>query len=305
MARPRLKSKPLWQISVVTSLEAEDAVVELLSRVFHRAAGVYTNEETKVTVASVYCPKRADWNAKKGGALRDGLAAIKSSGLNIGTGKIEVRRVKRENWAESWKRHFKPLAIGSRLLIKPSWVKRRPKKNQAVVILDPGLSFGTGNHPTTAFCLAELAKRRRDNRPQSFWDVGTGSGILAIAAAKLGYQPVRAIDLDPEAVRVAQENARSNGVLPAISIGRADLAKLPMRTAQRYDFICANLISNLLVSQKRRILNRLRHGGTLVLAGILQCEFAFVQTAYEAAGLRLVASRIEGEWRSGAFRHAA
>jgi ribosomal protein L11 methyltransferase len=305
MARPRLKPKPLWQISVTTSLEAEDAVVELLARVFKRATGVYTNEETKVTVASVYCPNRADWNPSNRTALRDGLAAIKSGGLNIGAGKIEVRRVPRENWAESWKRHFKPLAIGSRLLIKPSWIKRRPNKNQAVVILDPGLSFGTGNHPTTSFCLAELAKRHVAGKTQSFWDVGAGSGILAIAASKLGYHPVRAIDFDPEAVRVARENARINGVPPRVSIARADLRKIPMRTQQKYDFICANLISDLLLAEKKRILNRLHADGTLVLAGILKIEFASVQKAYEAAGLKLVASRIDGEWRSGAFRFAA
>ena len=301
MARSRIKQKSLWQISVTTSLEAEDAVVELLARVFNRAAGVYTNEETKVTTASVYCEKRAEWTAKKRAALRDGLATIKANGLTIGEGKIRARRVAREDWSESWKRHFKALEIGSRLLIKPSWIKRRPRKNQAVVVLDPGLSFGTGNHPTTSFCLGEVARGRIDGQRQSFWDVGTGSGILAIAAARLGYAPINAIDFDPEAVRVARENARINGVLKQLSIGREDITKLPVQSRKKYDLICANLISNLLLDEKRRILNRLGSGGTLVLAGILKEEFAGVQRAFETAGLRMVRSRVEGEWRSGAF----
>jgi ribosomal protein L11 methyltransferase len=305
MARSRLIRKSLWQISVVTTPEAEDAAAELLARIFQRAAAVYTNAETRVAVASVYCPDRAEWNPAKSLALRNGLAAIQSGGLRIGAGQITVRRVPKQDWSESWKRHFKPLAIGSRLLIKPSWIKRRPRKNQAVVVLDPGLSFGTGNHPTTSFCLGEVAGRRVAGTPQSFWDVGTGSGILAIAAAKLGYQPIQAIDFDPEAVRMARENARRNRVLPRIRLARADITRLPPRSREKYDLICANLISNLLLAEKQRILHRLRHGGTLVLAGILTTQFDRVQSAYEAAGMKLVCSRTEREWRSGAFQRAA
>jgi ribosomal protein L11 methyltransferase len=303
VARPRIISKPLWQISVVTSLEAEDAVAELLARVFNRPAAVYTNEKTKVTVASVYCPQRSDWNSAARTALRHGLAAMKSSGLKTGAGKIIVRQVPREDWSESWKRHFKPLSIGSLLLVKPSWIKRRPRKNQAVVVLDPGLSFGTGNHPTTFFCLHELAHRRVSGTFQSFWDIGTGSGILAIAAAKLGYQPIRAIDFDSKAIEIAGKNARLNHVSHRVRIARADITRLPQHGREQYDLICANLISNLLLSEKHRLFGRLRRGGTLVLAGILKIEFDEVQKGYESMGLKLVAGRSEGEWRSGAFQH--
>ena len=297
--------KSLWQISLVTSPEAEEAATELIGRVFRCAAAVYTDEETKVTVASVYCPARLDWNSATRAALQRGLAAIKSSGLKIGAGKILVRRVPREDWSESWKRHFKPLSIGSRLLIKPGWIKLRPLKNQAVVVLDPGLSFGTGNHPTTSFCLHELANRRISGSPQSFFDIGTGSGILAIAAFKLGYHPVRAVDFDPQAVHVAKQNARINRVSHRLRIARADITRLPLRSREKYDLICANLISNLLIAEKKRILHRLRLCGTLVLAGILKTEFVLVQKAYETAGMKLVASRVEGEWRSGSFQRTS
>jgi ribosomal protein L11 methyltransferase len=191
------------------------------------------------------------------------------------------------------------------LLIKPGWIKRVPRKNQVVVVLDPGLSFGTGNHPTTAFCLRELATRRKSGTTQSFWDIGTGSGILAISAVKLGYAPVRAVDFDPDAVRVARENAQKNGVLKKLSLARQDITQLPASGRESYDFICANLISNLLVAERRKIVSRLRAGGRLVLAGILKEEFAQVQRAYEELGLKLASSRIEGEWRSGAFVFSA
>src|ERR1019366_8464695 len=159
-------------------------------------------------------------------------------GLDIGPGRISLLGVSREDWAESWKLHFKPLLIGSALLLKPSWSRRRPGKGQAVVVLDPGLSFGTGRHPTTAFCLRQLVARRRSGESQSCLDIGTGSGILAIAAAKLGYAPVDAFDFDPEAVRIARANARRNGVAARIRFQRRDLTKLPRRSARQYSLIC-------------------------------------------------------------------
>ncbi len=304
MARRNLRLESLWQIAVVTSLDAEEAVVELLARLFNRPAAIYTNEKTKVTSASVYCQTRSEWTPAKRAALASGLKAIQRSGLDIGSGKISATRVAREDWSESWKRHFKPIEIGSRLLIKPSWIKRRARKNQAVVVLDPGLSFGTGNHPTTAFCLRQLATCRQAEQAQSFLDIGTGSGILAIAAVKLGYGPVYAMDFDPEAVRVARQNARQNGVLKQLAINRQDLTKLPRQSRKKYDVICANLISTLLLSEKDRILSRLQAQGTLVLAGILKEEFPEIQRAWEQAGVKLVNSQIKGEWRSGAFTFA-
>jgi ribosomal protein L11 methyltransferase len=294
-----MKGKPLWQILVETSPEAEETVVELLGRVFDLPAAVYINEETKVAIASVYCDRWAEFTNEKRNTLAKGLRRIRASGLSLGTGKIAIRRVAREDWAESWKRHFKAIEIGPRLLVKPGWVRRRPRKGQAVVVLDPGLSFGTGNHPTTAFCLRALARFRKPGQRQACLDIGTGSGILAIAAVKLGYAPVRAMDFDAEAVRVARENARRNRA--RFEIARQDITKLPRVSRVKYDFICANLISNLLVAEMKRITGRLRGGGALALAGILKEEFSEIEHACERAGLRLTQAKTEGEWRSGVF----
>jgi len=297
-------NKPLWCVSVTTSLEAEDAVTEMLGELFGAAAASYFNLETGVSTISIFRDEKPD--AKKlSTEIGDGLKRIASCGLKIGAGKIEIAKVKREDWKESWKRHFHPMEIGESLLVKPSWSKQKPRKNQAVVILDPGLSFGTGQHPTTSFCLNEIVRTARvDARPtkaKSFLDIGTGSGILAIAATKLGYRTVHAFDFDPESVRVAKENARKNRVDTKLKPTRGDVTKLPLKPARQYDLVCANLISNLLIAEKQRIVNRLKPDGTLVLAEILAVEFGEVEQAFAKLKLKLVAKRVENEWCSGSF----
>jgi len=298
-----MKNRPLWRVSVVTTLEAEDAVTELLGATLGRSASSYFNVETGASVVSVYASEKPLSRAV-GKEISAGLKRIRNCGLKIGAGKIRIAKIRREDWAESWKRHFQPIAIGDALLVKPSWSKKRPRKDQEVVILDPGLSFGTGQHATTSFCLGEIVKRRSPAGEKSLLDLGTGSGILAIAAAKLGYQPVQAIDFDPEAVRIARANARGNGVRNKIKIARGDVTKLSPRPQEQFDLVCANLISNLLIAERKRIVAQLRRGGFLVLAGILRSEFWEVQKAFAALGLQLFRCKIGKEWRSGSFGFA-
>ena len=295
------KQKPLWRISAATAPEAEDAVGELLASVFGVAATAYFDLDKQTSLVSVFMEQGKFSPAGARREIAAGLKRIAGFGLNVGAGKIEIVRVKREDWAESWKRHFQPIEIGKTLLVKPSWSKKCPAKNQAVVILDPGLSFGTGQHPTTSFCLGEIARCRKSGTAQSFLDIGTGSGILAIAAAKLGYQPVHAFDFDPDSVRVAKANLRKNRVTDKVKLSRGDVTKLPLKPARKFDLVCANLISNLLIAERRRIVNRVKRGGTLVLAGILAAEFTEVERAFADAKLKLTASRVENEWCSGAF----
>jgi ribosomal protein L11 methyltransferase len=296
-----MKREVIWKTSVQTTAEAEEAVAELLASHVARQPSSYTDAETGVTTVSAYSttPPKNLLVTKE--ALDRGLAEIRKCGLHIGSGKITIRKLPREDWAESWKRHFPPLEIGNALLVKPSWSKRRPRKGQQILVLDPGLSFGTGQHPTTEFCLRELVRWRDIARKQSLLDIGTGSGILAIAAAKLGYAPVHAFDFDPQAVSIARANARSNRVQRKIHIACSDLTKLPHRSSQRYDIVCANLLADLLIAERNRILARLRPGGSLVVAGILKREFEEVQKAYKSAGMTLIAGRAQNEWRSGTF----
>jgi len=294
-------NKILWRISVATTLEAEDAVAELLKATFGQTATSHFNVETQLSIVSVFGLRKIFLAHVIRDEISAGLKHIKNCGLKIGSGKIKITKVRREDWAESWKRHFQAIEIGDALLVKPSWIKKRPRKNQAMVVLDPGLSFGTGQHATTSFCLREIACSPKAETGRSFLDIGTGSGILAIAAAKLGYKPVRALDFDPEAVRVARANACANDVKHELTVVQDDVAKLRLRPRCKYDLVCANLISNLLIAERRRIMAQLNCGGILVLAGILRPEFPEVQRAYEALGLQLFRCKTEKEWRSGAF----
>ena len=279
--------RTLYKLSVPTSPHDEDATVELLQDYFQISPCVETDLEKGSTHVSVYLNASPD---------RAPLKRLIPRFL--------LRKLAHENWAESWKRHFKPIEIGPQLMIKPGWSRRKPKRNQAVVVLDPGLSFGTGQHPTTRFCLEQIVKFRRTGEKQQFLDVGTGSGILAIAAARLGYVPVHAFDFDPDAVRIAKANAKKNKVaLHRLSLRRLDAINHPLKS-QTYDLVCANLLADLLVAERGWLIDRLKPGGRLVIAGILKLQFGDVKKAYEKAGLRMIASRVEKEWRSGAFEFA-
>jgi ribosomal protein L11 methyltransferase len=298
------KQPPLWRVSVATTLAAEDAVGEMLAAGFGVAAAAYFDLEKNLSLISVFLTpgkgKRFSVSAARKIAAA-GLERVAAAGLPLGAGRIEIARVKAEDWAESWKRHFHPLKIGRELLVKPSWSKARPLKNQAVVTLDPGLSFGTGQHPTTAFCLGEIVRCRQAGTAKSFLDIGTGSGILAIAAAKLGWRPIFAFDFDPQAVYVARENTRTNHVETNVKLTRGDVLKLPPQASRQFDLVCANLISNVLIAARKQIVARVKPGGTLVLAGILATEFGLIEKEFARSKMKLVAKRVENEWCSGSF----
>jgi len=295
---------PLRQIAVVTNPQAEDAVAALLEREFGQTPSIYADAATQLSTVSVFWEMPDPDVAEARALLREGLAETSEAGLEVTPGRISIRKVKPRDWSESWKRHFKPIEVGRTLLLKPTWSKRPPRSGQEVVLLDPGLSFGTGHHATTRFCLEQVAARRQRGTPQSFLDVGTGSGILAIAAAKLGYGPVKAFDFDPEAVRVAGENAALNGVSAQVKPARADLTKLPRDVKERFDLVCANVLADILIAERQRVTARVAREGALVLAGILRTQFASVTDAYAEAGFKLVTAKSEKEWRSGLFRRA-
>ena len=288
--------KSIWRVSVIAGPENEPAVAALLEERLETPVAIHRDEATGRLTITAY-PKSipvppARLRAALTMALRD---------LGLVRPKISVRPLRNEDWANSWKRHFKPIEIGRALLIKPSWSRRRAKPGQRVVVLDPGLSFGTGQHATTHFCLSQLSRCRHPGRRQSFLDIGTGSGILAIAAAKRGYSPVTAIDHDPAAIRTAAANARRNRVEAKISLRRADLTRPDALGARRYDVICANLTDDLLVAEAGKIAARLKPDGRLVLAGILAGQFQAVTEKLHFFGLTLEFSELENTWCSGQF----
>lgn len=298
-------SQSLWRLRVAVRSDCEDAVSCLLESEFGQPVSIQVDVQKDRSWATVYLSKRSDWSVTRKARIHARLRDLAECGIEVPRIHVSAARVAREDWAESWKRHFKPLAIGRHLLVLPSWSRRQPRRGQAVVILDPGLSFGTGNHPTTRFCLEELARARTTHGKRSLLDVGCGSGILAICAVKLGYDIVEAFDFDPAAVRVAAANAEQNQVRSRLKLNQADLNDLPLRPIKTYDVVCANLTADLLVGHTRKLARLVALDGRLALAGILATQFTEVRAAFAKEGFRMIRSRAQGEWRSGAFRRSS
>jgi len=296
MTRPKRNS--LWQISIHCQEQAGDAVADLLTRILRQTAITSVDEETRRTQVSVYLPYASPLTPQTRTELRQALRALKAYGL--GSTRLTIAEIRVEDWANSWKRHFRATLVGS-LLLKPSWSRRKPRPGQAMIVLDPGLAFGTGQHPTTGYCLRQVVATSKRIQNPSLLDIGTGSGILAIAAAKLGYRQVEAFDFDPACVKVAKANAQLNRVSSRLKLARRDLTRLPAGSRQQFDLICANLIYDLLVAERDRILARLKPTGRLVVAGILIRQFPKVRRAFAERGLVLLDQRRENEWQSGMF----
>ena len=186
-------------------------------------------------------------------------------------------------------------------LVKPSWIHRKPSRGVHEIILDPGLSFGTGHHATTRFCLEQIATLARQGRSLSLLDLGTGSGILAIGAAKAGLSPIRAVDNDPVAVEVAKANADVNSVARQIQFAKSDVSRLSLTPAKTYGVVCANILAVVLEAHATQIAAQVAPGGSLLAAGILTAQFTAVQRAFERNHLKLSTTVTRKEWTSGVF----
>jgi ribosomal protein L11 methyltransferase len=202
-----------------------------------------------------------------------------------------VRRLKESDWRESWKKHFGVQRIGRALVVKPSWTQYRLKDGEIVIEIDPGMAFGTGQHPTTAMCLRALEELVLPGN--SVLDLGCGSGILGIAAAKLGAARVLALDIDPNAVRAARENAAANGAAVAVEVREGSLDG-----DEVFDLIVAN-ISGLTLERLASALARSQApGGVLITSGFLEDAVAGLTAAYRAAGLTVEPIVEDGVWRT-------
>lgn len=294
------KDTPVWQVSIEVPKCLDEPVTELLSAILEQPASAYCPLESNSAVVSAFITERSMWSRESNQQLKQQVFEFFPAETRNLDWKVTCRKIKANDWQESWKRHFKPLEIGNRLLIKPSWNRRKPKKNQSLIILDPGLSFGTGQHATTRFCLEETERLQPKFTKPSLLDIGTGSGILAIAAAKLGFSPIKAFDFDPDSVTVTRENALNNAVSDDIQISRSDLTNLKPQSRTKYDIVCANLMHDLLKSCAETILNRVKPGGYLLLAGILKEQFPAVKKRFQLLGCKQIKTQ-EKEWKSGSF----
>jgi ribosomal protein L11 methyltransferase len=202
-----------------------------------------------------------------------------------------------EDWSEGWKRDLRPLDVG-RVRVRPSWIDEAPPPGSVEVVLDPGMAFGTGTHATTSLCLAALSDVLSQRPGAAVLDVGTGSGLLAIAARKLGAARVAGNDNDPVAVAVARENAERNGV--ALELTGDPVEAIP----GTFDVVVANILANVLVELAPALAAKVAAGGVLLLSGILVPQEDEVRSAYLAAGLAPLpgGDRRQGEWSLLAVR---
>ena len=217
--------------------------------------------------------------------LQDALAKLPEFGvLGAGT-ELTLRYVEEADWATAWKAYYKPMRIGKRLVVTPPWETPTLGPDDLPIIVDPGMAFGTGSHPTTQLCLVALEEYVHPETTVA--DVGTGSGILAIAAAKLGAASVVANDNDPLAVKIARENAAVNGV----SIEIADT--IPPGP---YAVVVANILADVIIGMAEQLAEWTQPGGTFIASGIIDTRETDVRQAVEAAGFSSKDTRHQDEW---------
>jgi len=207
-----------------------------------------------------------------------------------------ITRITDQDWSTSWKEHFKPLRVGKHLVVKPTWEDFPAGPEDILLDIDPGMAFGTGTHPTTMLCLTVLEKLLSgllsEEKMLTALDVGTGSGILTIAAAKLGIAHITAVDIDPEAVKIAQENCLLNGVNDRVTVSDTPLALIN----GCFDIVLANILAEDLVRMAPDLVARLNPGGLLILSGILIEKETLVIDGYANSVMTLTEVSREGEW---------
>lgn len=204
----------------------------------------------------------------------------------------EQSTVAQEDWAEGWKQHFTATRFGQRLIVKPTWEEWTPINNEVVINLDPGMAFGTGSHETTRLCLQAIADLYDQKTPKNLLDVGTGSGILAMAAAGLGADQVLANDIDDDSCRVARDNIAQNGLDSLITVTVEPLEDL----TGSFEVVIANILAEENVRLAPHLLARLATDGTLLLSGILREKEIFVCEGFQGLGLSAPNVTYDGDW---------
>ena len=297
--------KGRWlELSVEADSEAVEAVSEILNRVAPGGVSVEPGFElveeglgarvdpTRPATIRAYVPARdpAD-GARAAAQVSDALGHLQAFGLRP-IGDVRTREVDEADWAESWKEHFHVLHLGKRLVVKPSWRRHRRTGDEVIIDLDPGMAFGTGLHPTTRLCLEAIEDRAGRGPLGRTLDVGCGSGILAIAAVKLGATRVLGLDIDPIAIEATEANARHNRVGKRI---RAREGSVPTDEGP-FDSVLANLIAGILVELAPLLAAEVVPGGTLIASGIFIDREPQVREALEAAGFRIDGRWHESDW---------
>ncbi len=310
------------EIKVKTSTEAVDAV----SNIFYEAGatGVViedpqspicpSNEDDGKGWVFSDVPDNADFDeavvtaylledssiVERANELQQRIRDLTNYGLKIGKAEMAMTTVSDEDWSEGWKKYYKPMRIGNNLVIKPSWEHYIPRlSNDIVLDIDPGMAFGTGTHETTILCLEMLEQYIKQGC--SAIDIGCGTGILAISAAKLGALKVLAVDKDDVAVKVATQNANRNKVESIVKVIKGDLLR---NISHKADIIMANIVAEVIIELSRDVPLLLNEGGIFIASGIIKERKYSVIEALEKNGFDLIKQADKGEWVALALRQA-
>lgn len=294
------------ELSVEADIEAVEAVSEILGRFAPGGTSVEPAFElvdeglsarvdpTRPAIVRAYLPARdAGAGEVAVAAASEALGHLQAFGLRP-IGELSTRLVHEADWAEAWKAHFPVLRVGRRLVIRPTWRRHQAEPEDIILALDPGMAFGTGLHPTTRLCLAgvERLAGRGALEGARVLDVGCGSGILAIAAAKLGAVEVIGVDTDPIAIEATGANARRNWVAGRV---HARQGSIPSGEAP-FGVVLANLIASLLIELASPLREELLPGGVLLASGIFVDREGDVRAALASAGLNVTDRAAEGDW---------
>lgn len=305
------------EISIKTTHEATDVIAEIFHEVGatgvviedpalvneYRASGAwdYTDipeaTDTEIVTIKAYLPVDELLDDKLA-VFKDRVNELAGHNIDKGLGDINCTEIQDEDWSTSWKEFFHPIKVGDIIVIKPSWEEYAASPDDIIIELDPGMAFGTGTHHTTSMCIRLLEELIKGG--QDVFDVGTGSGVLAITAAKLGARKVTAVDFDPVAVRVAKENIEINQVDNIITTGQSDLLK---SVEGKADVIIANIIADIIIRLLDDIPNRLKIGGTMIASGIIADRLSEVTKSVIDHGLIVDRVVEEGGWVAMVIRN--
>lgn len=279
---PQKSGQTLLAFTLLVPVNDSTAVSEVLRTLTDTEPVIVSKPGMKVDKVITYLPPETD--------TTDITTRIKEI-FSFPT-RVQTQLIEEEEWRNKWKKYFHPFKITKTIRIVPSWIEQKRRSQLTTIILDPGYAFGTGLHETTQFMARMLEKKKK--RCASFFDVGYGSGILPIIAAKLGYTKIKGIDNDENALKAAMENAKKNNVDTYVNLAHADLGSLKQDDC--FDFVGANLNTTVLLTYSKKIVACMHKNSYLAISGIDVENRKAIHNHYKNLGLRCIKKYIGKEW---------
>ena len=245
-------------------------------------------EETKIMA---YFSEEETNLPEKIAVIREKIRNLTEFGLSIGSGTVELSNVNQEDWESAWKQYFKPVHVTDRIVVKPEWEEYSPQEGEIVIEIDPGMAFGTGTHETTSMCINQIEKNLKAG--DRVIDIGSGSGILSMAAVLLGAEKATGVDLDPVAVRVALENVELNNLQDKIDILHGNLTDV---IREKADIVVANIMADIILMLLEDVREFIKDDGLFISSGIIQEKRAAVEARLLEKNFSIVEVETKGEW---------